>query len=136
MRTVAQWPDDADEQASIRERYHEIFDRCRNTYGGFIHDADRRKALEVSDEERLAFYEELYAQPGFGIWMGNFRDVLVDQRANATLSEFVARRSVSACDDPDFAEKLIPDRPWVRHTTRADGVRLLRGVQPAQRRAR
>ena len=73
-------PIDADEQASIRERYDEMFDRCRNTYGGFIHDADRRKALEVSDEERLAFYEELYAQPGFGIWMGNFRDVLVDAR--------------------------------------------------------
>ena len=73
-------PIDADEQASIRERYEEIFDRCRNTYGGFIHDADRRKALEVSDEERLAFYEELYAQRGFGIWMGNFRDVLVDPR--------------------------------------------------------
>ncbi len=69
-----------EEQTSIREKYPEIFERCRNTYGGFIHDADRRKALEVSDEERLALYEELYAQPGFAIWMGNFRDVLVDER--------------------------------------------------------
>ncbi len=101
-------PIDADEQASIRERYEEIFDRCRNTYGGFIHDADRRKALEVSDEERLAFYEELYAQRGFGIWMGNFRDVLVDPQANATLSEFVATKIRERVHDPDLAEKLIP----------------------------
>src|SRR5262245_23029270 len=69
-------PIDEAEQASIRQRHAEIFERCRNTYGGFIHDADRRKALEVSDRERIEFYEELYAQRGFGIWMGNFRDVL------------------------------------------------------------
>ncbi len=97
-----------DEQTSIRERYPEIFERCRSTYGGFIHDADRRKALEVSDEERLAFYEELYAQPGFGIWMGNFRDVLVDERANATLSEFMSEKIRERVDDPHLAEKLIP----------------------------
>ena len=101
-------PIDADEQATIRERYEEMFDRCRNTYGGFIHDADRRKALEVSDEERLAFYEELYAQPGFGIWMGNFRDVLVDARANATLSDFVATKIRARVHDAALAEKLIP----------------------------
>ncbi len=101
-------PIDGDTQASIRARYPEIFDLCRNTYGGFIHDADRRKALEVSDEERLAFYEELYAQRGFGIWMGNFRDVLVDARANATLSEFMAQKIRERIDDPAIAQKLIP----------------------------
>jgi cation diffusion facilitator CzcD-associated flavoprotein CzcO len=101
-------PIDDETQASIRARYPEIFDLCRNTYGGFIHDADRRKALEVSDEERLAFYEELYAQRGFGIWMGNFRDVLVDASANATLSEFMAEKIRERIDDPALAEKLIP----------------------------
>ncbi|HTN81384.1 MAG TPA: NAD(P)/FAD-dependent oxidoreductase, partial [Acidimicrobiales bacterium] len=97
-----------EEQASLRARYDAIFDRCRNTYGGFIHDADRRKALEVPEEERLAFYEELYGQPGFGIWMGNFRDVLVDERANATLSEFMAQKIRERVDDPVVADKLIP----------------------------
>ena len=101
-------PIDPREQASIRGRYAEIFDRCRNTYGGFIHDADRRKALEVSDEERIAFYEELYAQPGFGIWMGNFRDVLVNEAANATLTEFMAHKIRERVRDPELAEKLIP----------------------------
>ena len=101
-------PIDADEQASIRERYAEMFERCRNTYGGFIHDADRRKALEVSDEERIAFYEELYAQPGFGIWMGNFRDVLVNEEANATLSEFMTHKIRERVRDPEVADKLIP----------------------------
>src|SRR5436305_585956 len=83
-------PIDPDTQADIHARYADIFDRCRNTFGGFLHDSDRRKALEVSAEERTAFYEALYAQPGFALWMGNFRDVLVDARANETISSFMA----------------------------------------------
>ena len=97
-----------EEQADIKARYPEIIEACNNTFAGFIHDSDRRKALEVSDEERLALYEKLYAEPGFGIWMANFRDVLVDERANATLSEFMAMKIRERVDDPATAEKLIP----------------------------
>ena len=40
--------------------------------------ADPRGTFEVTDEEREAHYEKLYAEPGFGIWQGNFRDMLTD----------------------------------------------------------
>ena len=96
------------EMADIRSRYDEIFERCRKSFSGFIHDSDQRKALDVSEEEREALYEELYASPGFGIWIGNFRDVLVDEVANATLSEFIARKIRERVDDAELAEKLIP----------------------------
>jgi cation diffusion facilitator CzcD-associated flavoprotein CzcO len=56
-----------DEMADIRARYDEIFERCRQTPGGFIHMPDRRKLFEVSEEERYAFWEELYASSGFQI---------------------------------------------------------------------
>jgi cation diffusion facilitator CzcD-associated flavoprotein CzcO len=101
-------PIDAQTQAEIKARYAEIFARCRGSFGGFIHDSDRRKAMDVSPEEREAFYEKLYNEPGFGIWMGNFRDVLVDVRANDTLSAFVARKIRARVKDPDVAEKLVP----------------------------
>ena len=101
-------PIDAETQARIKATYPQIFERCRGTFGGFIHDSDRRKAMEVSAEEREAFYEQLYGEPGFGIWMGNFRDVLVDAEANATLSEFVARKIRERVHDPALAEKLVP----------------------------
>jgi cation diffusion facilitator CzcD-associated flavoprotein CzcO len=97
-----------EEQAEIRATQTEIFERCLSTFGGFIHDADRRKALEVSDEVRETFYEKLYGEPGFGIWMGNFRDLLVDPEANATISEFIARKIRERVHDPDVAELLIP----------------------------
>ena len=71
-------PIDAATQARIKATYPEIFALCRESFGCFIHQADPRNALEVSPEEREAFFEKLYGEPGFGIWMGNFRDVLID----------------------------------------------------------
>ena len=101
-------PITAEEQKEIKTSYEEIFAKCRASYAGFLHDSDRRRALQVSDEERQAFYEKLYREPGFGIWMGNFRDMLVDERANTTISEFVAGKIRERVKDPAIAEKLVP----------------------------
>jgi len=101
-------PIDAVTQARIKATYAETFARCRQSFGCFIHDADPRKALEVSAEEREAFFEQRYREPGFGIWMGNFRDVLVSEEANATITEFMRRKIRERVKDVHLAEKLIP----------------------------
>ena len=99
---------DAATRARIKANYPEIFARCRNSYGCFIHDADRRNALDVSHEEREAFYEKLYGEPGFGIWMGNFRDILIDKAANDTITDFMRRKIRQRVKDPVLAGKLTP----------------------------
>ena len=99
---------DAETQARIKATYPEIFARCRDSFGCFIHAADPRNALEVSPEEREVFYEKLYAEPGFGIWMGNFRDILIDKAANDTITDFMRRKIRERVRDPALAEKLIP----------------------------
>ncbi len=96
------------EMDAIKSRYDEIYAHCAQTPSWFIHEADRRKAVDVSPEEREAFWEKLYAEPGFGIWMGNFRDILVDEKANALISDFIARKIRQRVKDPVIAEKLIP----------------------------
>ena len=99
---------DAETQAKIKSGYPEMFKRCQETFACFLHTPDPRGAFEVSDEEREAFYERLYAERGFGIWQGNFRDILIDRKANATISDFVARKIRQRVKDPKVAEKLIP----------------------------
>jgi len=101
-------PIDAATMAEIRSRYPEIFDICRDSYGCFVHAMDRRNALEVPEAEREAFYEKLYNTPGFALWMGNFRDILVDPAANATVTDFVRRKIRQRVKDPALAEKLVP----------------------------
>jgi len=99
---------DAETQKKIKAGYPEIFARCQETFACFLHTPDPRGAFEVSDEEREAFYEKLYAERGFGIWQGNFKDILIDRRANATISDFVARKIRQRVKDQRVAEKLIP----------------------------
>ena len=101
-------PIDPEEMAEIKQRYDEIFAICARTPGGFIHEPDRRPFFEVPREERLAKWERLYSEPGFGIWLANFRDTFMDEQANAELSEFIAGKIRSRVDDQVVAEKLIP----------------------------
>jgi cation diffusion facilitator CzcD-associated flavoprotein CzcO len=97
-----------EEMSGIRANYPEIFARCQETYGCFIHATDPRATHEVTQEEREAFWEKLYGEPGFGIWMGNFRDILVDRAANKLISDFLARKIRQRVKNPAVAEKLIP----------------------------
>src|SRR5262249_17778287 len=50
----------AEEMRDIRSRYDEIFAICQETFGCFIHQADPRSALEVTADEREAFWNKLY----------------------------------------------------------------------------
>ena len=99
---------DAGTMARIKAGYPEMFERCQETFACFLHTPDRRGTFEVSDAEREAFFEKLYSEPGFGIWQGNFRDILTDREANAAISDFVARKIRQRVKNPEVAEKLIP----------------------------
>jgi cation diffusion facilitator CzcD-associated flavoprotein CzcO len=98
----------AQEMADIKSRYDEIFDRCAETPGGFIHGPVPERFFEADPEERLALWEELYDSPGFGIWLGNYREVLMDEEANAEFSAFMADKIRQRVHDPEVADKLIP----------------------------
>jgi cation diffusion facilitator CzcD-associated flavoprotein CzcO len=99
---------DAETQEKIKAGYPEMFRRCEETFACFVHTPDPRGTFEVSDQEREAFFEKLYAERGFGIWQGNFRDILTDRKANAAISDFVARKIRERVKDPKVAEKLVP----------------------------
>ena len=97
-----------DEMEVIRAGYDAMFERCAQTQSGFIHTADPRGTFEVTAEERYEFWEQLYASPGFGIWQGNFKDILTNPEANRAISDFIADKIRERVNDPLVAEKLIP----------------------------
>ena len=98
----------AEEMAEIRARYDEIFKRCQETFSCFLHTPDPRNTFDVSAEEREAFLEKLYSEKGFGIWVGNFKDLLTNRAANEEVSRFVANKIRQRVKDPKVAEMLIP----------------------------
>ena len=96
------------EMADIRRRYEEIFATCARTPGGFEHEPDRRGFWEVSREERVKLWDKLYDEPGFGIWLRNFREIFTDEAVNAEFSAYIADRIRRRVKDPAVAETLIP----------------------------
>ncbi len=73
---------------------------ARARRAAFEHEPDRRGFYEVSREERLALWDKLYDEPGFGIWLRNFREIFTDEAANAELSEYIADRIRRRVKDP------------------------------------
>ena len=100
-------------QSQWKASYPEIHKRCRESPAGFRYDFDPRSALEVSEEERLVLYEELWALPGFKKWLGNFHDIMTNMEANETFAEFVRNKIRARVNDPVVAEMLVPkDHPF------------------------
>ena len=92
----------------IRDNYPEIFRRCNETAGSFMHLFDPRSAMEVSDEERREQYERLWQEPGFSKWLSNFYDVMLPGEANEDYAEFVRNKIRERVHDTEVAEMLVP----------------------------
>jgi cation diffusion facilitator CzcD-associated flavoprotein CzcO len=100
-------------QKRWKASYPEIHKRIRETPAAFMHDFDPRNTFDVPKEERLALYEELWAQPGFKKWLGNFHDIMTNREANEDFAEFVRDKIRARVKDPVVAEKLCPkDHPF------------------------
>ena len=97
-----------EQQAEIHRTYPEIFEKCRDSFGCFIHNVIPQNTLDVPLAEREATFERLYGEPGFTLWMGNYRDMLIDKAANDEVTKFVTRKIRERIKDPLVADKLIP----------------------------
>lgn len=93
---------------AIRTRYDEIFAACARSPAAFEHEPDHRSFYDISPQQRREFWDRLYDEPGFGIWLANFPEIFTDEKANAELSAYIAGRIRQRVDDPEVAEKLIP----------------------------
>lgn len=93
---------------TIRKCYPELLKKVDSTRLSFLHDTGTTSIWEATPEERDAFWEHLYKQPGFGFWVSNYKETGVDRDANALVSEFVAKKIKQRVKDPWTADKLIP----------------------------
>src|SRR5262249_54294397 len=79
-------------QRQIKASYPDIFKKCYETPGAFLHAFDPRSALAVAPDERLAQYERLWAEPGFKKWLANFYDIMLPGEANEDYAAFVRQK--------------------------------------------
>jgi cyclohexanone monooxygenase len=105
-------PMDAEDGRKIKANYGEIWKATRGTAFGFPYDVANRTALSVSEEERQQIFREAWARGGFRLGT-TFNDLLFDEAANETASEFLRARIRERVNDPEVAELLSPrDHPF------------------------
>lgn len=103
----------ADEMASIRANYAEVWDKAQHSAGGFPWSHNGRSALEDTPEEVEATFESLWQQGGFRFIFASYRDLMIDRRANELASQFVRRKIREQVIDPRVRELLTPaDHPF------------------------
>jgi cation diffusion facilitator CzcD-associated flavoprotein CzcO len=98
-----------EDMEKIRAGYPEMFPFLRNSWSGFLHTWDPVKSTDVSEEVRDARYEEAFSHPGFEKWIGLYNDLAYDAAANKIYCEFLADKVRGRVEDPETAEKLIPN---------------------------
>jgi cation diffusion facilitator CzcD-associated flavoprotein CzcO len=96
------------EQAQLRADFESIRETLNTSAAGFLHLPHDRATFEDSPEVRRAFYEQMWASPGFSKLTSNYHDLLFDEAANDLWCEFLAEKIRGIVTDPETAQKLIP----------------------------
>jgi len=100
--------------AKVRANYPEWRRREREeSFGGWIAvnfdyaDLVTQMTFDVSEEERLALYEDRYKSGGLAMY-NIYPDTVADLKANETITKFLQDKIRERVDDPEVAELLTP----------------------------
>lgn len=97
-----------EEHDHFRQNFRALHAERQRHVGGHNHELETRMTFEVSEEERLQKYEELYNAPGLKVLTSAFLDTLSDPAANEDFTKFVEAKIREEVGDQELADKLIP----------------------------
>ena len=108
--TVPAWnsPVDKEWEAEVKADYPAMRAKARARPTGFYFEFNTKPALEASEEERRATYEEFWARGGLP-FLGAFGDLLFNKEANDTIADFAREKIREIVKDPETADLLCPD---------------------------
>ena len=95
------------------EHHDELRSGARNSFLGVPLEPAMESAFDVSDEQRRRVYDDYWQKGGFGLLASTFADLVIDERANETLAEYIRERIRERVEDPSTAALLCPtDHPY------------------------
>ncbi|WP_305781050.1 flavin-containing monooxygenase [Nocardia nova] len=103
-------PIDPEFQTRIKSRYREVRKANRESSFGIAQPEATKGALEVSEEERTAFYRRVWEDKNSELvsMLVGFTDLLADEAANETAAQFIRDRIAETVTDPAVARLLQP----------------------------
>lgn len=103
-------PIDPEFQRDIKARYREVRKANRESSFGIARPEATKGALEVSEEERNAFYRGVWEDKNSELvsMLTGFTDTLADEASNETAAQFIRDRIAEIVPDPAVARLLQP----------------------------
>lgn len=92
----------------IRANYDEIWETARSTQSGHPYEYTYPSVEGLSEEEIQTALDEGWEKGGFRFFH-TFGDLLSNWETNDRVAEFISSKIREQLDDPELAEKLIPD---------------------------
>jgi cation diffusion facilitator CzcD-associated flavoprotein CzcO len=100
-----------EEQSQRKKDYSEVRKLRLQSSGGYDFNPYDIGTFDHTPEEREAFYEDLWKRGGFLLWVGQYRDVLTDKKANRLTYDFWAGKIRAMINDPVKRDILAPLEP-------------------------
>ncbi|KAH7385683.1 cyclopentanone monooxygenase [Pyrenochaeta sp. MPI-SDFR-AT-0127] len=99
------------EERINKSTYRQVFANARKTKSGLGYDTRNGSVFELTDDKREELFEELWNRGGFNFNQANYRDYLVDQKANDLMYEFWAKKTRPRLKNPFKSAFLVPEKP-------------------------
>jgi cation diffusion facilitator CzcD-associated flavoprotein CzcO len=100
-----------EEQDRLKPFYKEILAYRERCFAGFHYDLCERNTFDDTPEEREAFFEQLWKQAGFALWLGGYKDYLFDWKSNRESYNFWRKKQSVRVRDPEKKKILFPEEP-------------------------
>lgn len=100
----------ADMNQAMRDGFPSTAEKMQKTFAGFDYEFDFTKPMEVSKEERMAFYDKLYSTGGLHFWLGTYMNVLFEPEANEEAYQYWRAKTLPRIRDPKVADILAPEK--------------------------
>lgn len=81
---------------------------AKNTRSGFPYNTKDNSIWDDSEDERNAYFEEIWDRGGFSFLISNYRDFLVDKKANKMLYDFWASKTRPRIKDASKRDIVAP----------------------------
>jgi cation diffusion facilitator CzcD-associated flavoprotein CzcO len=91
-----------------REEHAAVTEEVRSSSYGILLDPPTRSALEVTEEERTARYQERWDEGTLTGILQAYNDLVRNEDSNDTAADFIRERIREIVDDPQVADDLIP----------------------------
>lgn len=93
----------------MRDGFAETGAKMMKTFAGFDYEFNFTKPEDVSKEERMKFYEELYNMGGLQLWLGTYMNVLFQEEYNEEVYQFWRSKTLPRIKDKENQEILAPE---------------------------